>query len=122
VPELSDDRRYATAYNASLQLAKMALACAGYRVAGIAHHRTTFEVLQLAMGPKMQPLAWYFDACRRRWNVIECDHAYITTEVETAELLRNLREFQSDIEAWINDNYPSLAAGKDLEAGNADAG
>jgi hypothetical protein len=28
------DRRFATAYNAVLQLAKMVIACAGYRVAG----------------------------------------------------------------------------------------
>ena len=31
---LSTDRRFATAYNAVLQIAKMVIACAGYRVAG----------------------------------------------------------------------------------------
>jgi hypothetical protein len=31
IPTLSDDRRFATAYNAALQTAKMAIACAGYR-------------------------------------------------------------------------------------------
>jgi hypothetical protein len=33
IPALSEDRRFATAYNAALQTAKMAIACAGYRVA-----------------------------------------------------------------------------------------
>jgi hypothetical protein len=31
IQELSDDRRFATAYNAALQTAKMAIACAGYQ-------------------------------------------------------------------------------------------
>jgi hypothetical protein len=30
---LSDDRRFATAYNAALQTAKMAISCAGHRLA-----------------------------------------------------------------------------------------
>ena len=30
IPALSEDRRFATAYNAALQTAKMAIACAGY--------------------------------------------------------------------------------------------
>jgi hypothetical protein len=30
IPALSEDRRFATAYNAALQAAKMAVACAGY--------------------------------------------------------------------------------------------
>ena len=32
VPGLSTDRPFATSYNAALQSAKMAIACAGYRV------------------------------------------------------------------------------------------
>jgi hypothetical protein len=40
VKGLSDDRRFATAYNAALQAAKMSIACAGYRLAGTqGHHR-----------------------------------------------------------------------------------
>jgi hypothetical protein len=42
IPALSEDRRFATAYNAALQTAKMAVACAGYRVASVpGHHRLT---------------------------------------------------------------------------------
>lgn len=36
--DLSADRRFATAYNAVLQLCKMAIACAGYRVKGLGAH------------------------------------------------------------------------------------
>jgi hypothetical protein len=51
IEKLSDDRRYATAYNAALQAAKMAIAWAGYRLASIpGHHRLTFETARLALG------------------------------------------------------------------------
>ena len=44
------DRRFATAYNAALQAAKMAIACSGYRVVGAGHHRISFDVVRLAIG------------------------------------------------------------------------
>jgi len=48
---LSADRCFATAYNAALQAAKMAIACAGYRVGGLGAHQTSFEAVELAIGP-----------------------------------------------------------------------
>jgi len=63
--DVSADRRFATAYNAALQAAKMAIACAGYRVVGTAHHRISFDVVQLAMGKAADPYSDYFDRCRR---------------------------------------------------------
>src|SRR5579864_7280973 len=66
IEALSADRRFATAYNAVLQLAKMVIACAGYRVAGVGHHLTTFEALEIAMGPSVSALVAYFDTCRRK--------------------------------------------------------
>lgn len=44
LPGLSANRRFVTAYNAALQSAKMAIACASYRVTtGTGHHKITFE-------------------------------------------------------------------------------
>src|SRR5690349_6396220 len=63
VPMLSADRRFATAYNAALQLAKMVVACSEYRVVGPGHHQTTFEALEIAMGHSVSGLALYFDTC-----------------------------------------------------------
>ena len=41
---LSADRRFATAYNAALQAANMAIACAGYRIVSkVGHHRVSLE-------------------------------------------------------------------------------
>lgn len=70
VPGLSADRTFATAYNAVLQLSKMALACAGYRVSTTlpGHHQTTFEAAGLVLGAAPPSLTDYFETCRRKRN------------------------------------------------------
>src|SRR5579859_7267666 len=88
VQSLSADRRFATAYNAVLQLAKMAIACAGYRVVGPGHHQTTFEALELAMGPSISATIAYFDTCRRKRNQVVFDLVKAATETEAHELIR----------------------------------
>jgi hypothetical protein len=51
IQELSDDRRFATAYKAAFLTPTMSIACAGFRLATTAgHHRLTFEVARLAWG------------------------------------------------------------------------
>jgi hypothetical protein len=64
VPGLSADRCFDTAYNAALQLAKMAIASAGYRVTGLGAHQTAFEAVELAMGHSIAQYAAYFETCR----------------------------------------------------------
>jgi hypothetical protein len=58
---LSADRSFATAYNAALQTAKMAIACAGYRVVGQGHHQVSFEAAELAVGARVSNLVAYFE-------------------------------------------------------------
>lgn len=77
IEDLSADRRFATAYNAVLQLSKMAVACAGYRVAvEVRHHQKTFEAVKTALGTSSaKNLADYFETCRRKRNNIDYDAA-----------------------------------------------
>ena len=108
IENLSADRRFATAYNAVLQIAKMVIASAGYRVAGLGHHQTTFEAVELAMGPSIAPLAAYFDTCRRKRNMVDYDMANVATETEVEELIRETENFRQIAETWIAANYPHL--------------
>lgn len=108
---LSDDRRFATAYNAALQLGKMVLACAGYRVTGMHHHRTTIEALALAMGPAIRDLAAYFDLCRRKRNVVDYDRAYVATKAEADELIAKVQEFKKKVAQWVAEKKPQLDRG-----------
>src|SRR6266849_4095522 len=63
---LSADRKFATAYNATLQAASMAIACAGYRIVSkVGHHRVSLETTKLVLNKPAHKYADYFEACRR---------------------------------------------------------
>jgi uncharacterized protein (UPF0332 family) len=109
VAGLSADRRFATAYNAALQSAKMAIACAGYRVTtGAGHHKISLECIVLALGPAANPAADYFDRCRRKRNTIDYDNAFVATETEAEEILLKANEFVEMVEQWIAIKHPTL--------------
>ncbi len=103
---LSADRRFATAYNAALQTATIAVACAGYRTSGMGHHQTTFEAAELALGASSTAFTVYFDTCRRKRNTVDYDRAHVATETEATEILKQAKDFLQLTEAWVLQNYP----------------
>jgi uncharacterized protein (UPF0332 family) len=106
---LSEDRRFATAYNAALQTAKMAIACAGFRISRFpGHHRLTFEGAELALGKSAAHLTDYFDACRRKRNEIDYTGAVIATTTEADEILLHAKSFLTLVEGWIVSNHPKI--------------
>ncbi len=109
IQELSDDRRFATAYNAALQTAKMSVACAGFRlVASPGHHRLTFEAARLALGTSAARLLDFFEACRRKRNVIDYDHVSVATHTEAEEIVAEAKELFELVERWIAANHPKF--------------
>lgn len=109
IETLSTDRRFATAYNAVLQLSKMVIACAGYRVSGQGHHMTTFQAVKLAMGPQIDTMAAYFDSCRRKRNTVDYDMSGVVSETEVNELIQETESYRRLVEAWIAQNHPQYA-------------
>jgi len=105
---LSADNKFGLAYEAALILAKMAVACAGYRVKGSAHHRTTFEALPLAMGRAAQANADFFEQCRRSRNLISYDVAGIITASQAATVYAEATAFEQAVEVWIAALHPAL--------------
>ena len=109
LPALSEDRRFATAYNAALQTARMAVACAGYRVAAVpGHHALSFECAGMALGKQADKFVLFFDSCRRKRNVIDYTGVQIATSTEAAELLQRAQEFSVLAESWIRTAHPHL--------------
>jgi hypothetical protein len=109
IPALSEDRRFATAYNAALQTAKMAVACAGYRVGAIpGHHAISFECAGLALGKEADGLVAFFDISRRKRNIIDYTGVQIATSTEAAEVLQRAQDFSALVEAWIKSTHPRL--------------
>ena len=109
IPSVSADRRFAIAYNAVLQLCKIALACAGYRVAtGPGHHQATFEAASFALDSTALPYTTYFETCRRKRNLLDYDAACVATDTEARELVKKAHEFSELVEMWIAQHHPHL--------------
>jgi len=111
LPQLSTDRRFATAYNAALQLATIALHAAGYRAVGRGHHWTTFRALPEIMGSRFRARADFFDACRIKRNVTDYDRAGEISESEVKEILAATRAFRDEVVAWLKENHPDIVPG-----------
>ncbi len=110
ITQLSADRRFAVAYNAVLQLAKMVLACEGYRASSRAgHHATTLEAAGFILGATQQTVIDYFDACRRLRNQVNYDVAGVASEAEAEELVEKAKEFRQAVEDWVKQNHSQLA-------------
>lgn len=106
---LSADRRFATAYNAALQAANMAIACAGYRIVSkVGHHRISLDSTKLVLGKTAHKYADYFETCRRKRNTIDYTFSNVATETEAKEILIQASLFYGEVEDWIAKNHPSL--------------
>lgn len=109
VAGLSADRRFATAYNAALLAANMAIACAGYRVtAKTGHHKISFDSVKLALGAGADKYADYFETCRRKRNVIDYTRSHVATDTEAKEIVEKATEFYEVVERWIGSKFPNL--------------
>ena len=109
LPELSEDNAFGLAYEAGLLLARMATACAGYRVRGAGAHQTAFVALEIALGSLASQAAAYFEVCRRKRNILSYDNADVTSATEVTEILREVRRLEVLVERWIARRHPVLA-------------
>jgi hypothetical protein len=88
------------------------VACAGYRVVGLGHHYTTFEALEIAMGPSVAALLAYFDTCRLKRHHVDYDYADVISESEADELLAKAGDFRKRVESWIRTQHPKFQKSK----------
>ncbi|HEY2003359.1 MAG TPA: hypothetical protein VGG80_13630 [Acidobacteriaceae bacterium] len=87
------------------------MACSSYRVSARAgHHAITFQAAQLAIGKTAATLTDYFEACRRKRNVIDYMHSSVATDTEATELQQKTNEFHQLVERWVATHHPQFAA------------
>ena len=108
VKVLSCDRKFATAYNAVLQLATILLYCKGYKPKGVGHHFTAFQAMKEIMGKNYYDLANYFDSCRVKRNLTDYMYAGEISEKEAEELTKEAEKFLKIILRWLDKRYPEL--------------
>lgn len=107
--QLSEDRRFATAYNAALQLSTIVLHVAGYRVkGGSGHHWVTISFFPEIMGKSQKDRSDYFNACRAKRNVTDYDRAGEISSSEVKELIKEVLDFKNDVIQWIKENHSEL--------------
>lgn len=109
VEAISHDTRFGCAYEAALIVATAAIAFSGYRVKGIGHHRTTFELLPLALpGQESVDASRYFDRCRRLRNEFSYEAAGVVDAKEVEELLLQVEAFQTRVKRMLEGRFPSI--------------
>ncbi len=105
---LSVDRRFATAYNAALQLGIILLYCNGYKTRGAGHHFFVFQAMKDILGSEYHSLADYFDSCRSKRNIADYMSIGNVSNAEVDELLSETELFRDMISSWVSKNYPAF--------------
>lgn len=101
---VSNDWRFAIAYNAALQAATAALAAAGYRATRESHHYRVIQSLELTLR-KDAKFIQNFDAFRKKRNVSNYD---IGGGISNREVEEMIGIAQQDVEQWMRTNHASL--------------
>ena len=105
---LSADARFVMAYDAARTLSLIIVRAEGYRPRSVGGHYNTFLALDAA-DPAFAALATYFDGCRMKRNDCEYDFAGGVTDTDADGLLKAVRQFALDAEAWVKSRHPHLA-------------
>lgn len=109
-PALSSDRKFATAYNAALQLATIVLRAKGYRTnpSKAGHHRVCIQVLPLIMGKKFIGLSDYLETCRLKRHACEYTSVDQISERDSAQLIERTEHFQREVMEWLKIHFPEI--------------
>lgn len=105
---LSADYRFVMAYDAARTLSPLVVRAAGYKPRAANGHYNTLLALE-ATDPAFAKLSAYFDGCRMKRNQCEYDFAGGVSDTDADALLRSVKQFAVDAEAWIKARYPQLA-------------
>lgn len=106
IKELSTDRKFATAYNAALQLTTIILNCRGYRTTSGSHHFITFQAAKEILGTQHHNLIDYFDSCRNKRNITDYDRSGEVSDYEVEELIKETLAYKTIIINWVKKYYP----------------
>ena len=104
---LSTDWAFSIAYNAALQVAKLALAASGYRAAREAHHERTIESLKFTINSENSLIKLMQDFRKKR-NLVEYHKSGVISDLECREMIRSADTLNGQIWDWLKENHPDL--------------
>jgi len=107
IETLSTDRRFTTAYNAALIMARAALAARGYRTAGEGNHYRAIQSLAFTLQPGQKTIN-KFNKFRQKRNFLDYERMGIASEQELKEMIALALELHDITTEWLKKDYPSL--------------
>ena len=110
ISELSADWKMNIAYNATLQLATIALAASGYRAVREAHHYRIIQSLTYTINFDTK-LVTLFDQFRKKRNISGYDCAGMISDHEANEMRNLAIHLREEIIKWLYENHPGLIDG-----------
>ena len=108
LPGLSVDASHNHAYNAALQLAKAALAAAGYRPAREVHHYRAIDSLLHTVGLDAA-IVRRLDTARKKRNRAEYDSVGAISVGEADEVRMLAEDLRARVAAWLEREHTWLA-------------
>jgi hypothetical protein len=110
IHDLSSDRRFITAYNAALQLSTIILRIYGLRTNPnkSGHHRISIDSLPEILGKEHQDLSDYLNACRIKRNICDYTSCGEISDMEVAEIIKEIKGFKTFVVKWIKINHPQF--------------
>src|SRR4030043_201436 len=107
VQGLSADRRFATAYNAALLVATMALAANGYRAQQEGHHY--WSIRSLAFTLELDTITInQLNAFRRKRNIADYERVGMASEQEIKSIVALAKKLRVIVMEWLKKNHPEL--------------
>ena len=104
---LSDDRRFTTAYNAALMVARAALAASGYRTSGEGNHYWTIQSLAFTLKPDAKTIQ-KFNKFRQKRNITDYEMIGMISDQEVSEMISLAQELRDMVTEWLKKNHPEL--------------
>jgi hypothetical protein len=105
IRSLSNDGRFAVAFNAALSLSTIPLRVKGFRASGQGHHMNTLATIPLTLGVKYKNDSQYLERCRRIRDKLEYDCINQASDSDVEELIEFVAEFEILINNWLKENY-----------------
>ena len=108
LPELSADRRFATAYSAALLVAIAALAASGYRASQEGHHYWSIQSLAFTMKLDAGTIT-LLNAARRKRNIADYEMVGMVSEQEIKKMVALAKKLRAMFQEWLKRNHPELS-------------
>lgn len=104
---LSADRRFATAYNAALMMARAALAASGYQTTGEGAHYLAIQSLAFTLRLDTGTIT-KFNKFRQKRNITDYEMIGMISNQEVSEMIMLASQLHDDVLKWLKTGYPEL--------------